>query len=214
MKNVVGVLLLLGVAAATTKGVDLSSLYASSDWDCLYNKSYSFAIPRCFRSTGAVDTNCASSVSRAWAAGFLHVDVYMFPCPTCSANATSQVDTLLTYLSENSVKYGMIWLDIEGTSYWSSSYSTNQNFYGGLVSQLKAKGKSFGTYTNKSQWTSIMGSSYTGGSSTQLWWAYWPSTFSSCFAGWSSFAGWTSAAMQQYTGSETICAMSVDQDCY
>lgn len=54
--------------------------------------------------------------------------------------------------------------DIEGgTTYWSSSTTTNQNFFQGLVTEAKSLGMSFGVYTSSSQWSPIMGSSYTGG---------------------------------------------------
>ena len=40
---------------------------------------------------------------------------------------------------------GMIWLDIEGTQYWSSSASNNVNFLQGMVNEGKARGVSMGT---------------------------------------------------------------------
>jgi hypothetical protein len=47
-----------------------------------------------------------------------HVDVYMFPCPRCGKSASTQVDELVHYLRSNGVRYGMVWLDIEGAGYW------------------------------------------------------------------------------------------------
>eukprot|EP01106_Pelomyxa_sp_JSP_P000284 TRINITY_DN1040_c0_g1_i2.p1 TRINITY_DN1040_c0_g1~~TRINITY_DN1040_c0_g1_i2.p1 ORF type:complete len:151 (-),score=15.29 TRINITY_DN1040_c0_g1_i2:137-589(-) len=144
-----------------------------------------------------------------------YVDVYMFPCPTCSKSAVTQVNEMVDYVTTNGLGVGMYWLDIEGTSYWSSSTTTNQNFFQGLVGQLKALGKSFGVYTNKNQWQPIMGSTYNGGSAYQLWWAYWSDTSSGCLtSGWSSFNGWTKANMQQWSGDKSLCGMSVDQSCY
>lgn len=70
---------------------------------------HSFAIVRCYCSSGKVDSNCATSVSRCWEAGFSHVDVYMFPCYSCG-DGGSQVETLYDYLVDNDVTYGEVWL--------------------------------------------------------------------------------------------------------
>jgi hypothetical protein len=43
-----------------------------------------------------------------------------------------------------SAKVGMLWLDIEGTNYWSSSASNNVNFLQRMVNQGKARGVSMG----------------------------------------------------------------------
>ncbi|KAH3744948.1 glycoside hydrolase family 25 protein [Pelomyxa schiedti] len=207
-------LCLFAAVAHAATGVDVSQLYSSSSWSCVVGYGYIFAIPRCYQSTGNVDSNCASSVKNAWAGGMKNVDVYMFPCPTCSKSAADQVTELNNYLKSNNVTYGMVWFDIEGTQYWSSSYTTNQNFFTGLVSQAKAVGWSFGVYTNVNQWEPIMGSSYTGGSAYQLWWCYWDDTWDPCRTNFKAFNGWTSCAIKQYEGDTSFCSMSVDKNCY
>lgn len=40
--------------------------------------------------------------------------------------------------------YGMLWFDIEGASYWSSSTSSNVNFLQSMVNEAKARGVSIG----------------------------------------------------------------------
>ncbi|KAH3764001.1 glycosyl hydrolase family 1 [Pelomyxa schiedti] len=201
----------LWCAAECAQGVDVSQLYATSSWSCLVTNGYSFAIPRGYRSSGSVDPNAVSNVNNARAGGIKYVDVYFFPCPTCSKSAATQVDEL--YNATKGVNIGMWWLDVEGgTSYWSSTYSTNQNWFTSWVSEVKAKGISFGVYTNKNEWTAIMGSSYTGGSAYQLWWASW--TGSCSIGSFTSFAGWTKANIQQYAGDVSTCSMSVDKNCY
>lgn len=40
--------------------------------------------------------------------------------------------------------YGMLWFDIEGTQYWSSSTSSNVNFLQSMVNEAKARGVSIG----------------------------------------------------------------------
>jgi hypothetical protein len=39
---------------------------------------------------------------------------------------------------------GMLWLDVEGTQYWSSSPSNNVNFLQGMVDEGNARGVSIG----------------------------------------------------------------------
>lgn len=94
-----------------------------------------------------------------------------------------------------------------------------------MISEAKTLGISFGIYTSSSQWTSIMGSSYTGGSAYDLWYAHYNDVAS--FAGYflprykmlmfldfSAFGGWTSPAMKQYEGDQTLCSFDVDYDYY
>ena len=35
----------------------------------------------------------------------------------------------------------MVWLDIEGPAYWSGDQGSNQDFFNGLLSQLRAQGQ-------------------------------------------------------------------------
>eukprot|EP01106_Pelomyxa_sp_JSP_P013772 TRINITY_DN41_c0_g1_i19.p1 TRINITY_DN41_c0_g1~~TRINITY_DN41_c0_g1_i19.p1 ORF type:complete len:138 (+),score=32.07 TRINITY_DN41_c0_g1_i19:139-552(+) len=137
----------------------------------------------------------------------------MFPCPSCG-NAAGQVNSLVDYIVNNALKVGMIWLDIEGTQYWTLGTTGNQNFFQGLVSQLKTRGMSFGVYTSSSQWSPIMGSSYTGGSAYQLWWAYWDDNWSNCCGVFKPFAGWSTCAMKQYSGDQSFCGGGFDKNCY
>ena len=96
-----------------TLGVDVAYDYPQESWDCLHNEhAAEFAIVRCYRSIGSVDVACPGSVQRAWAAGFKHVDIYLFPCVKCG-NATNQVATLKEYVVQNNVKFGLLWLDVE-----------------------------------------------------------------------------------------------------
>ena len=40
--------------------------------------------------------------------------------------------------------YGMLWIDVEGTQYWSSSTSNNINFISAMLNEGKARGISMG----------------------------------------------------------------------
>ena len=64
-----------------------------------------------FLSAGQPDPNAPQTIANARSAGIPYVDVYMFPCPTCSTSAGEQVREMVDKLSGS--KYGQIWLDIE-----------------------------------------------------------------------------------------------------
>ena len=62
-------------------------------------------------SLGQPDPNAPQTIANARAAGIPYVDVYMFPCPTCSASAGEQVREMVNELSSSN--YEQIWLDVE-----------------------------------------------------------------------------------------------------
>jgi hypothetical protein len=102
--------------------------------DCAKSYGYNFAIIRVYQSSGNPDPNGPANINDAWASGMAHVDGYIFPCYKCG-NPAKQIDDTINYLSSHGiamlkegetlqanatsttgVKYGMLWLDIEGTS--------------------------------------------------------------------------------------------------
>lgn len=105
----------------------------------------------------------------------------------------------------------MVWLDIEGPQYWSSSVSANRNFFNGLVSELEKEGQVIGVYTSQSQWIPIMGD-WAGGSKFPLWYAHYDGVKS--FGDFSPFAGWSKPNMKQYAGDATLCSAGVDLTWY
>ena len=86
--------------------------------------------------------------------GIPYRDVYMFPCPTCSASASSQMSQLVTYLNANcaSAFSGRVWL------YYSSSLPTNKAFYDELVGACATNHVNYGVYSSSSQLPAIFGS--------------------------------------------------------
>ncbi len=106
---------------------------------------------------------------------------------------------------------GMLWLDVEGTQYWSSSTTNNVNFLSSMVTEGKNKGYSLGIYSSASQWNPIMGGS-TDFSSLPLWYAHYDGVDS--FSDFSAFGGWTQPAIKQYAGTTSICSCSVDKNYY
>eukprot|EP00050_Salpingoeca_kvevrii_P010128 m.6746 g.6746 ORF g.6746 m.6746 type:complete len:310 (+) comp2649_c0_seq2:251-1180(+) len=207
----------VGVVGAT-RGVDVSSAVYVDPWKCLKSNGYSFAIIRCYESIGKPDSNCPHTIYNAWNGGMEHVDVYMFPDPG-RGDPAGQVNEMLNYLAQFNIHpnrappatYGMVWLDIEGPQYWSSSHTNNQNFFNGLVNALKSAGQHFGVYSSKSQWEPIFGS-FTGGSSFPLWYAHYDGNPS--FSDFEPFGGWTKPAMKQFRGDASICGVGVDENVY
>lgn len=194
-------------------GVDISSTLSSSTASCLKSAGISFIIPRGYRSSGSVDPNVCTSLNAAKNAGISRRDVYLFPCPTCSKSAATQMSELVSYLNSNckSAWSGRVWLDIEGTQYWLGSSSSNQNWYKQLVQSCSTSGVSCGVYSSSSQWSAIFGStSFTYGNNLPLWYAHYDNKAS--FSDFSSFGGWSSPHAKQYEGDVTQCSMGVDKN--
>ena len=108
---------------------------------------------------------------------------------------------------------GMIWLDIEGTQYWTGSTTSNRTWYQSLVNACGALSSSYrcGVYASSYQWSSIFGStSYSYGLSTtpQIWYAHYDNL--AAFSDFTSFGGWTKPWAKQYKGTTTLCSFGVD----
>eukprot|EP00286_Rhodomonas_abbreviata_P000514 CAMPEP_0181287846 /NCGR_PEP_ID=MMETSP1101-20121128/7_1 /TAXON_ID=46948 /ORGANISM="Rhodomonas abbreviata, Strain Caron Lab Isolate" /LENGTH=288 /DNA_ID=CAMNT_0023391909 /DNA_START=12 /DNA_END=879 /DNA_ORIENTATION=- len=194
-------------------GVDVSSSVSSSSASCLSDSGNNFIIPRGFCSTGSVDPSVCTTIINAYKAGFKTRDTYMFPCPTCSSSASSQMGTLVDYLNSHckSEWSGRVWLDIEGSQYWTGSSSNNRAWYEDLVDSCDKYGVDCGVYSSASQWSAIFGSSsYSYGSYLPLWYAHYDNKAS--FSDFSSFGGWRSPHAKQYAGDVTVCSTGVDKN--
>ncbi len=106
---------------------------------------------------------------------------------------------------------GMLWIDVEGTSYWSTSTSNNINFIQGMVDEGVKQGVHLGIYTSASQWNPITGGT-TKFSNYPLWYAHYDSNPS--FSDFAPFGGWTKPAIKQYQGTTSYCSASVDLNYY
>lgn len=191
-------------------GVDVSQLTSESSFSCLVSSNLTFAVVRAYQSVGRPDPNAAASINNAWNAGMEHVDVYMFPCPTCG-NPEGQVSSLVSNLQSHGARFGMLWLDIEGSQYWLGSYTSNRAFFEGLVSEAKNQGLTIGVYSSSSQWSSIMGS-YTGGADFPLWYAHYDGQPS--FGDFQAFGGWSYPAIKQFSDAGSKCGASYDINWY
>lgn len=196
--------------SSSVYGVDMSTTVSTSSASC-FASTYKFAIPRGYTSVGSVDTSVCTSIKNLAAGGVQYRDTYMFPCPTCSSSASSQVNQLVSYIKSYCASQfsGRIWLDIEGSQYWSSSHSTNQNWYKSLVDACNSSGYKCGVYSSSSQWSAIFGStSFSYGSNLPLWYAHYDGKAS--FTDYTPFGGWSSPYAKQYQGDVTKCSMGVD----
>jgi len=140
-----------------------------------------------------------------------HVDVYMFPCVTsCGySTAASQMQDFISQLSSNGVQFGTLWLDIEIYD-WFSDQGQNQGFFNALVGA--AGGQQLGVYTSQNNWCTIMGCSFSGGSSLPLWYADWDGIPD--FSDFSPYGGWSSPSMKQFADDGSFCGVSYDIDWY
>ena len=230
------VLVIVAYVARAEVGVDYSQLTSVSSLSCAHDYGYNFAIPRVYMSTGQPDPNGPANINNAWSAGMTHVDGYIFPCFSCG-NAAGQMDATIDYLASHSLyltgsteakamgagvngtnsalkaTIGMLWVDVEGTQYWSSNQQSNVNFIAEMINEGVARGVSIGIYTSSSQWSPITGGS-TQFSSYPLWFANWDANWSACTSTFTPFGGWTSAAMKQYVGDESFCSAGFDKNCW
>ena len=83
------------------KGFDISSSLSVTAATCLKNAGYTTISVRGWKSSGTVDTVGCTSLANAKTAGILNRDAYFFPCPTCSASASSQINSFVNYYLPN-----------------------------------------------------------------------------------------------------------------
>ena len=162
-----------------------------------------FNIPRAFRSSGTLDPNAAQNIKNAHAAGFAHVDVYFFPCPTCSKSAAQQAKEFADGMAGS--KFGTVWLDIEASQYWHTDKAANQKFAQAIITALKSHGYVIGLYVNHTQWVEIFGSSFVGLANYN--------SNPSC-ADLQAFGPYTHFNLKQYMGTTAYCNGSVDMSAY
>lgn len=217
--------------ASATLGVDVSQRTYQSAFSCFKSNNYIFALIRVYQSSGRPDPNGPANINDAWNGGMRNVDGYIFPCYSCG-NPEQQMKDTVSYLKSHNLHLavegedtsnpgnltanvgatvGMLWLDVEGTQYWSTSSSNNINFLQRMVDEGKRQGVNLGIYSSKYQWDPIM-----GGSSKfnylPLWYAHYDNWAS--FGDFVSFGGWSKPAIKQYAGDVGLCGVNVDKNYY
>jgi len=206
----------LGFAAS---GFDLSTPLTEANAQCMVGAGYSFMVVRAFKSSGSVDTNACDTLINAQLGNISQRDVYLFPCPTCSSDASSQINSLVGYLQSNSTCNaawsGRIWLDIEGDQYWTGDYNNNKAWYQSLATACSSSGYKCGVYASKSQWGAIFGDyAYDPVEDTDfpLWYAHYDSNPSFSDYPSYSFSGWGEPYAKQYQGTTTVCNTGIDMN--
>ena len=206
-----------GIPRAVARyGLDISTTLSVSAADCFKNYGYDWIAPRAYESIGAVDTQVCTSLKNADTAGFSLRDAYMFPCPTCSKSAATQVSEAISHLNGcgTGVWSKWLWLDIEAASLWKGSSTANRSWYQQLVDACNSHaGVTCGIYGSYYQWEDIFGSAgYCYGSNLPLWYAHWDNSIS--FNDYSNleFGCWKTPYAKQYVGDTTLCGMGIDKD--
>jgi len=190
-------------------GVDVSG--PCNNWGCILSSGYTYGIVRAWKSTGAWDTDAPANIAAAQNAGLNPVDVYMFPRPK-GASGASQATALWNQLQQTTFN-STIWFDIEQESPYWSTVAANQQFFNDVVSTFQSLGANVGIYTSKSQWTQIMGNSFTGGSSLPLWYSHYDNV--KAFSDWpksaiGNYGGWSQPTVKQYQGDQSFCGCNTD----
>lgn len=198
-----------------TKGTDVSQFTSKESYECLASAGYEFTVARAYResSGGTVDPNAVSTIANAWAGGMRYVDAYVYPHHPgdSSTSKTPEQQIQETYNNLKGSKYGMMWLDIEGT--WSSDTSENVKFIQGMVNEALALNVTLGIYTSKHYWVPITGDS-TAFSNYPLWYPHYENTPNPSFSDFEPFGGWNTPTIKQYKGTTSMCSASVDVNWY
>ncbi|EGG24519.1 hypothetical protein DFA_02762 [Cavenderia fasciculata] len=201
---------IFGLSKATL-AVDISSQTNTSSFDCLKSNGYSYVIIRGLE-TGQPDPNGPESIENAWDGGMTKVDVYAVPCPLCvSSSGYGQILRMIQSIKAYNVKFGTIWLVVQGAGYWSTYRDENQAFFKDMINGANTDDYSVGVYTSASQWQQIMGS-WNGAASYPLWYSNYDSNPS--FSDFKPFGGWTSPTIKQYNSDQMVCELAVNQNYY
>ena len=203
-------------AAGAVLGVDVSQPASPAAAACLRAAGYSFAIPRAWESVGRFDASAPGSVASFWGAKFDHVDVYMFPCS--GRNATQQVRELRGNLTAASVRFGMLWLDIEynpdAACAWAADKAANCAFLGELAAAAAAAGFNTGVYTSVHEYGLFFDMTCTVASHLPLWYPHYEVPPQPNFNDFSPFAGWAKPAIKQFDDHGPSCGVGVDVSFY
>eukprot|EP00461_Guttulinopsis_vulgaris_P004728 UN04730 len=198
------------------EGVDVSQLHTVSSLRCMYDQGYHFFIPRGYRSSGTIDPNVLQNIANAKGAGFAekNIDVYLFPQPKGSASPANQIDTLYKHVGGAAFK-GLIWIDVEGSSYWTGNHAKNREWLLAMVAEAVKQKIPIGIYVNQTQWNDIFGSDW---KPTNLKYPLWIARYNGN-KGCSDLAEFgpykrSDFTIKQWKGTTSLCGGSVDESAY
>ncbi|KAF8364028.1 hypothetical protein PRIPAC_90951 [Pristionchus pacificus] len=200
--------------------VDINQQGTSSNFNCLRQNSYSTVFVRAYKpdGKGAVDTTAVPNINMAYQAG-LGIEVFMTPNPTSSKTATSQVDEVITALTNGGITIRSLWIQVTSPVNWNKNQATNVNFINTAIQRIRSRGVRPGVYTNNYDWQQITNQANNLGSDVMLW--YW-NVYSSGVSGETApnftdfrpFGNWNIASVKQFGQYESVCGFTVNRDVY
>eukprot|EP01016_Furgasonia_blochmanni_P034400 TRINITY_DN3711_c0_g1_i4.p1 TRINITY_DN3711_c0_g1~~TRINITY_DN3711_c0_g1_i4.p1 ORF type:complete len:206 (+),score=34.14 TRINITY_DN3711_c0_g1_i4:100-717(+) len=105
-------------ATEELRGLDISihsGLVPLETFQCLKDSGYDFIIIQVWNGGRQLNKNIKDNVERAWKAGFKYVDLYSFAANNCTNNTPAErpIEEIHEFLTQNNVKYGRLWVDVE-----------------------------------------------------------------------------------------------------
>jgi hypothetical protein len=135
----------------------------------------SFRWTQVFQGGNGMNTHIQRCTADAWAAGFLHVDIYVFMCPNCVGNnppeSVPQKIRDVVGNGTGAVKYGMLWFDVEQCNGCWNDASANAAFLTRAVDAAVKMGFRIGVYSSLYEWPRTVGS-FTGFKQYPQWYAH------------------------------------------
>ncbi|MFD3873975.1 hypothetical protein [Streptomyces sp. NPDC058623] len=188
-----------------TRIAEVSTLVSMTAFGCLKNSGYDAVIMRCYRPEGATDRNCAASVANAWNAGMGHVDVSVALTAETDVTAASSVSG---YIADNSVKYGMVWLDVQPKARWKDEQADNRRAFTDVLKAFTDAGLSLGVCATAGEWSQIFGDDFTAAARLPL--LYRDPDGLPNFAGFTKFGGWTRPRLKAYNENLARCGVQLN----
>jgi len=181
-------------------GADVALYVTTEQWLSLARENdVSFAIVRCYESSGHVDSSAPATINNAWAAGLSSVDVYHFPC--LGSPAAEQIQASVNALRAAGAQFDRYWIDVETGAGWSrTDFGKNAEFLSQLLAAAESLGLEVGIYTSVGEWSATIRSDEF--SKYPLWYAEYESPPSPSFDGFIPFGGWTAPVMKQFVGNQ------------
>jgi len=190
-------------------GVDVSVLTSQQSFECLKQQGYSFVVVRCWQELNHPDPNCPQTIANALAAGF-QTDIYLYPA--YPINATQQVLALHSFILQNNIQFGRLFLDIEGT--WGTDCELNTQYLQQLVDASLSLGIPTGIYSSLNVWEhSINFCGTYDFSALPLWYPrydYYGNEDN--FNDWQPFGSWQWPVAKQFDGTSEECGASIDKN--
>ena len=215
-------LILLVSNAAGEYGVDTSNWgkpWTAAQLACLRQADQRFLIVEAFRRSERVLPDARTTVVNARAAGFDDGDVQLYHFPDAGMSPEAQVESTIEYFADaNRSAPFFLWLDVEGTQYWSPNCTNNTAFLHAMVGAARARlgDNNVGIYSSKSQWVPITCDDASF-SRLPLWRPHYDGRADNddwTEAAIGPFGGWKvgDVAMKQFNGTTQMCGINVDLD--